>query len=47
MNKKVDKIRENLIPTYGTIQNLTTQQNTNIPYTWLAFLAVNNVKNNE
>ena len=46
MDKKLNEIHKNLIPTklttYHTIQNLTTQQNTNIPYNWLIFLAVNN-----
>ena len=47
---KLNKIPENLIPTnkqsHGTMQNLTTQQNTNIPYNFPAFLAVNNLRNN-
>ena len=50
MDKKHNEICENLIPTKlqssGTIQNLTTPQNTNILYNWLACSAVKNVRNN-
>ena len=43
MDKNLNKICKNLIHTkLITILYNTTQQNTNIPYNWPAFLAVNN-----
>ena len=50
MDKKLNEICKNLIPTQlinnhtvqYKLQNVRTQENTNIPYNWPAFLAVNN-----
>ena len=42
MNKNLNKICKKLIHTKLTILYNTTQQNTNIPYNWPAFLAVKN-----
>ena len=50
MGKKLNKIRENLIPTKLTITWYNAKSynttNANIPYNFLAFSAVNNVRNN-
>ena len=47
MDKIHNEICKNLIQTnLIIIQYNTTQQNTNIPYNWLAFSAVNNARNN-
>ena len=48
--KKLNEIHENLIPTKVTIIRYNTKSyntiNTNIPYNWPAFLAMNDVRNN-